>query len=420
MHRRGLSLVLVLPVLIGTFGAGCLSSEAPPSPSAFPASMPADPVVVALIDTGVNPYHAAFRAQSGNAVVDESVLALTGAHSVALSSNGSYETRLAADDGFWGSVEPGTLYAFPGTRLMAISLSNKPGEPLVLDTRDHGTGTAALVAREAPDTIIVMIQVDVTICDPLMPLEACSIFSQAAPGMAWAAEQPWIDVISLSLGRPANAPYDTSMQAFVDASKRAHENGKLVLSAAGNTVVPPLAAYYAGPPWVIAVGGAQAASHGESADAAKGADVLANFTEYVASQNSVNDYIWTSGTSLSTPIVSGTLAQAIAEVRAQGKVTTPKAVRDALNATAAYFQATEWDPTKPPTNDTRFNLLTHSLPVAAPFAQMGWGYVHGGMANEIARRVLAEDFALPPEKEQTAAYMAQYQALREAYWSQYT
>lgn len=412
--------VMMLALLLGASISGCVGAREEPDPPATPAAARGDPVVVALIDTGVNPYHAAFRVSSEIELAGGSFPSLPGAEDVVLAANGSFETRRAADDEFWANVEIGQLYSFQGTRLAAISFSNKPGDPLILDNRDHGTGTAALVAREAPDALILMIQVDVTICDPVRPTDACSIFSQAAPAMAWAAEQPWIDIISLSLGRPANAPYDTSMQAFVDASRVAHDNGKIITVAAGNTVVPPLAAYYAGPPWVIAVGGAQPASRGESADAAKGADVLANFTEYVPSQASIDAYTWTSGTSLSTPIVAGTLAHAMALVRAQGKAVASKELRDALNATAVYFDLTDWDPTTPPTNDTRFNLVTHSLPVVAPFAQMGWGYVDGGLAEEITRRLVEGDLTPPPEKATTRQYQAQWQALRETYWRNHT
>lgn len=63
------------------------------------------------------------------------------------------------------------------------------------------------------------------------------------------------------------------------------------------------------------------------------------------------------------------------------------------------------------------NLLTQSTPVLAPAVQMGWGYVHGGLADEIARRVLEGDYVIPPEKALTAQWQAQWQALREEYWS---
>ena len=423
---RGLLSVLMPFVLLGAIGAGCLGPDTGEgSSSSLPgASARERPVVVAIIDTGVNPYHGAFLSPPGGVSVASLPDALAAAETVHLSSKGSYEERRAADAGFWDGVGAERLYAFAGTRVLAMSMSVHPANPRILDVKEHGTGTAALVAREAPDAIVVVIQIDTTICDPGRLADECSILSKSAPAMVWAAEQPWIDVISLSLGFPANAPfhpaYNPGMQAFLEASRLAHDRGKLIVAGAGNTVAPPLAHYYGGPPWVIVAGGANPVTRGESADASKGVDVLANYTEYVPRQDSVDGHHWSGGTSYSAPIVAGTLARAIAALREQGNAAPAKDLREALNATAIHFQPTEWDPTKPPTNDSRENLITYTLPVVAPFAQMGWGYVHGGMAEEIARRVREQDLQPPAEKATTARYQAQWQGLREAYWKPYT
>lgn len=378
---------------------------------------------MAIIDTGVNPYHDAFRAHPNDLSVDDQPLLASGAEMVNLSLNGTYEERVAADEAFWAGAAEGQLYAFPGTRLLALSTSHDPAQPPILDTWNHGTGLAALVAREAPEALVVMIQIDVSTCDPTRPMEECPILLKAAPAMVWAAEQPWIDVISLSIGDPGNVPfhstYDPGMKPFVDASRLAHDRGKVVVVASGNYAAPPLTAYYGGPPWVVSVGGVLPNSRGESPDSGKGADVVANYTEYVPRAGSTDAYSWRTGTSFAAPVVAGVLARTISEVRARGENATPQELRDALNASAVQFQATEWDPTKPPTNDTLRNLVTHGLPVVAPFAQMGWGYVDGSLAAELARRVLEADFQIPPEKGTTAQYQAEWQALREAYWKQY-
>jgi hypothetical protein len=118
-----------------------------------------------------------------------------------------------------------------------------------------------------------------------------------------------------------------------------------------------------------------------------------------------------------TPVVAGTSARALQEVRTQGGNAPPATWRSALNATAIHFSLSEWDPGNEPTDDPLYNTASLGAPVILPFAQMGWGYLDGGMATEIARRVLENDLTPPPEKAQTAQYMAQWQSLREQYWN---
>jgi hypothetical protein len=320
---------------------------------------------------------------------------------------------------------------------MAVSLAHDGGEP-ILDTRNHGARTTYLAAREDPKAIIVLVQIDASICDAAAPTEDCPLFPALAAGLQWVAEQPWIDVVSLSLGVPANVPSTAATapeaSAYIEALQMLQARGKLVVAAAGNYPTPPFATHYAGLPSVIAAGGFEPAQGGESAEASRAVDVVANFTDYTATPGDTAEFSWGSGTSFSAPIVAGTLSRALYEVRAsmghadgitpegalavqRDRVVTSKEIRDALNTTAVRFDATLWDPTAPASNDTLVNLLTQSTPVLLPAGQMGWGYVHGGMAEEIARRVLEGDFSIPAEKATTAQFQAQWQGLREAYWS---
>ena len=61
--------------------------------------------------------------------------------------------------------------------------------------------------------------------------------------------------------------------------------------------------------------------------------------------------------------------------------------------------------------------VSTSLPIVVAPAQMGWGYVNGSIAHEIAQRALG--VATPPTADKTMArmYQADFQAMREAYWS---
>ena len=414
--------VASLLVVLSLLGAGCLAGD--PAGTATTADAPeakprGRPTVVGLIDSGINPYHVAFRAAPGEGV--ERIAAEVGAQVVRLSMDGDFQMRLEADAAFWEGVEPGRLYAFEGTRVLAMSASQTPGRALILESFAHGTGVASLVTREDPDAFVVMIQADADGCSAMEPEPGCHMVDAAEP-MRWLAEQPWVDVISLSLSYAGNPPYrpeaEPTVAPFVEASRLANDNGKIVVVAAGNYLVPSLGSQFAGPPWVVAVGGAHASQRSEAMESSRVVDVVANYSAYAPRRASVDGYGWTLGTSFAAPLVAGTTARALSLLRAQGApAPTPAELRAALNATAAQFGPADFDPTQRPTNDTLYNAVTHGVPVVVPFAQMGWGLVHGGMAQEIARRVAEGDLAPPAEKETTAQHQARWQALREAYWA---
>ena len=404
----------LLLALVGL--AGCIDEGHPGSVEASVAAndRPGGPVI-ALIDTGINPYHEAFRAAPGKGV--EAHAAGWGAEVVPLAAEGDLPDRLEADKAVWDALEPGKLYAFAGTRVLGISLSRSTDDAYLYDAVGHGTETMSVAAREAPEAVLVMIQVDVRWCP-----SRCLAPLPLAPALEWVAAQPWIDVVSISVAYPGNVPQPSAAnpdaQPALAASRKVADSGKMIIAAAGNHVVPSLQMYVEGPPWIVAVGGAQAKPHGEATFASRGVDVVANYSEWTAHPRSIDGMWWSFGTSYAAPGVAAVMAQALQMARDQGGVDSvpPALLRAALNATGAHFAATAWNPTSQPTNQTTANLASTHLPVVFAPAQMGWGYVDGGMAREIARRVLEQDFSMPPEKAQTAAYMAQWQSLREEYW----
>lgn len=427
-------------------GAGCLSVSAPPGE--FAAEPLRSPVVVALVDIGINPYHSAFRTQSMNFDAGSflTTLAMTGTASevVALAAEGSYDERKESDAEFWSSTSGEVLYAFTGTRALGISFLDPAPDEFVIEGNylGHGTGTAALVAREAPEVIVVVAQFYGALCIQRDEL-SCYDDPSAARAMQWIAAQPWIHIVSVSAGMRANLvpPPDASpeLSQFIAASHAAVDSGKILVFGSGNDAAPAMASHYNGPPWVISAGGIEPAMRGESILAGKTPDVVANFTELRAVATTLDEYQVGSGTSYATPIVAGTLAKALSEIRgaighvggptvdgalAMGRTpdgrelrVTNRDLRAALNASATYFSPMEWNPTAPNGyNDTLSIALSRSVPVVAPAQQMGWGYVHAGLASEIARRVLEEDYSLPAAKATTVPWMrAQYEA-RAAYW----
>lgn len=411
-------LILAL-VTLSTWLGGCLGVGADPAPSATDLEH-ARPTVVALLDSGINPYHVAFGAS------DDRVGRLAsevGAHTLHLSSSGSFPERLEKDAPVWDALQVGQLYAFTGTRVLAISFGSTLEEP-VLDTvgaLGHGTGTAALVAREAPDVLILSVQIDGALCDVSDPLGYCPITPAWSEAMDWVAQQDWIDVVSVSLAIHGNPPLPgeafPEAVRFAAATRAAAEAGKLIVVGAGNVPPPTLTSYLAGPPWVMTVGGFEAEAGGERVQAAKGVDVVANYTDLFATATSIDGYEKTGGTSLATPIVAGVLASAISSWRACAECDRslpPQAFRDALNASAAPVSPTQWDPTKQPPR----LRLDESPPLTAPVLhplQTGWGYVDGS-ATERLLTLMLEGSSGAPETG-AAASQAEWQRLREAYWA---
>lgn len=415
---RGLRAFFILVALLVP-GAGCLGDDAP-APVPGTNGPTARPVVIALIDSGINPYHEAFRAAQGRGA--EAYAAAFGAETVGLSTMEDYGASVERDAEVWSRLETDKLYAFAGTRLLAISVGRSPGDPAVLDLEGHGTATASLAAREDPDALLVMIQFDFILCDFDKP--RCSVRSDTARAMEWAADQDWIDVISVSVATMGNPPepgaVNPDAEHFLAASRLAHDRGKVVVNAAGNYVAPPFLSHHGGPPWTIAVGGAQAAQRGEAPDSAKSVDLVANYTEWIATGDSTAGWRWGIGTSYGTPVVAGTLSRALTIIRQRDgpEHVPPGALRDALNATAVQFSAQDYRPTEPPApGDPLRSVGSQSLPILVSPVQMGWGYVDGSLADEIARRVLEEDLRPPPAKAMTAQYQAQWQGTREAYWN---
>lgn len=420
---------MVAVILVAIVLAGC-AMPAPQAPSSGSDARSSRPTVVALIDSGANPYHAVFAAGDPQPLGN-----LATAEPVSLSKNGTYQERVDADHATWQKLRRGQLYSFAGTRLMAISFLPQSDAPSILDQNGHGSGTSSLVARYAPDVVIVVVQVDGSICQNA----TCLNNPTFAQGLAWAADQPWIDVVSISANFPANTP-DTSaahaeMAAYMAASRRAHETGKLIVNSAGNFFVPTLSDYFNGPPWIIAVGGVQSTQHGESPDSSKGIDVVANYTDIIARPSSTSDFTIFSGTSVSTPIVSGVLAEALAQARQNasgrssplaGEVagmhagrdvhTDARNLRDALNSSARLFAPTEYSPWNEPTNDTGRNVLSTTLPIVAGPGQMGWGFVDGSTVARIVSCLLSscED---PQPTPSTVAVQSRWQAAREEYWA---
>ncbi len=209
-YRRGAA--------IGSLLAAVSSlASAPSATAAAAASTDAANAVVAVVDTGINPYHETFRDDSPRARRHPSTY-IPGypknATALRLTLNQSnYWKAVRADCArIWARIEPGRLYWFPGTKIVG-AITFEPPEPLncsepepmawgrILDYDGHGTMTASRATSTeygaCRDCRVVAVQFPTAI--PLVG--AASSTDHAVAAIEWAASNAgWIDAQSNSWG----------------------------------------------------------------------------------------------------------------------------------------------------------------------------------------------------------------------------
>ncbi|MDD5503216.1 MAG: S8 family serine peptidase [Candidatus Thermoplasmatota archaeon] len=380
-------------------------------------------VVVAIIDTGINPYHEIFRRPNMTAHpstwlegFQKEIPAFN------LTFGETYSECYEADKSNWAALNDGELVWFSGTNVMGIAAKRSPVDSAypILDNGAHGTWVAGSVMEACPEAFIVSIQIDDD--------------EDIVAANEWAAKQPWIDVVTTSWGKyivgvPPEYVEEQDM-GINHAEQLVYEAGKIQTNSAGNEPVPYLADEHGGPYWNIAVGGAFAGTNGDAWIAAKLPDVVSDFTQdHLAKQKSISGYETVSGTSFSCPRVAGTIAKALYDVRValnytgiirngslietapakgmleDGKLTAGE-VRTVLNYSAIYWTTTDFQPG---------NVDAIPINPAAPWLQMGWGYVNKTMAPVMVDGILGNK-PLPEKDAAAVAYnQANYEA-RKAYW----
>ena len=228
------SILVAVCLIAGSLGAPAVQAVEGPPPR------PPAHAVIALVDTGINPYHEVFRDDSSVARAHPSTY-IPGfpkdAEALRLSLHEKdYTTAVKKDCDQWKSVESGKLYWIPGTKIIgAITFEPTTGtsctvstfeSPGILDGFGHGTMVASRAAGNGygacPDCRVVAVQ-------------------GTHEGVRWASENSgWIDVQSNSWGPivPAWAPAEDDSINYntpgfvrdVEASARKH----LAVWATGN------------------------------------------------------------------------------------------------------------------------------------------------------------------------------------------
>jgi hypothetical protein len=295
-------------------------------------------VVVAIIESGVNVYHREF-ARPKRTVHPSTYLEgyPSNARPLPVTLNaGSYDEAVARDDALWRGIVDGQLYYVPGTNLTglvhlpgpdvdgSISVGGEENpRPVLDDYQFHGTGVASTLAGATlgacPNCDIVLVN-----------------SSDLEAAFTWAAQQPWIDVISNSWGGLLSAPTratlghpERGLDHDAEFSRVAAEAGKAVLFASGNGATglgstapgPPqhnstYESPFTGPPWVLTIGAAEPETGQPTNWHGIPVDVISYGERWPAAREESLDGVHEfRGTSNATPLAAGVIAAALLEAR---------------------------------------------------------------------------------------------------------
>jgi hypothetical protein len=226
--------------------------------------------VIGVNDSGINPYHLEFSAQT---YPDPDVLALTAnftkhpseyipgypkdATAIRMTIGQGYFPP--ADAHLWDKkdathptgLEYSKLYWIPGTKIIGaiqngdLACSNcASGAHVILDDDGHGTESSSVSAGNR-----------VGYCP------TCLIVLTKGLDVSFSAPTPWIDINTNSWGSVANVPLDLVLGSIADTTRAAVERGQTVLFAAGNgngnafeSPSPTYGTSKTGPDWNVVVG----------------------------------------------------------------------------------------------------------------------------------------------------------------------
>jgi hypothetical protein len=290
-------------------------------------------VVIAIVDTGFNAYHSAFRREGMDVHPSEYVSGYpSDPAAVVVTRDAPYEVARFADEGrVWSKLEQRKLYWFPGTNVIgAISFGEENHgvgrrDPWpIIDDSSHGTMTSSVAAggirRDGssfgtnPDALLVIVE------------------GMGHEAVEWVRSQPWIDLMSLSFGNPFGLPVtfpvslpnasgpERTGEEFMHTRRFVLEDGRTACSAAGNGIegLVPVSSITStgGPSWMITVGGANPENDQAYEWHSRPVDVIANAAPTAADPFSADgERGGLHGTSFSSPIACGVLSRVLLEAR---------------------------------------------------------------------------------------------------------
>lgn len=416
---------LALAVLAASTTVAPLALTATARAQPWSPSRPADPVVVATLDTGTNPFHPCFR--RGTERPRPKLLGYPKqAKPLPLSFLNDYESSLRASRPTLQAAKPRTLYFVPGTTLSFYSLAENAGDFLV-DTLPHGAQASSQIACEeygmGSNAHLVILN-----------------WYREGPNGAgarlirWAADQPWIDIIHFNgQDYPIPVPLFKARELSYAISK-----GKFVIIAAGNGVAGLGANYpmelsrYNGPPGSLVVGAND--NGGWIAYSNLNPHVVMDGGATVAAAPAGFGDAEFSGTSSSSPRVAGYVARLLGELRAHfghtggGLLTIPAgSPRPSAGPladgtlTAAELHEVVRKTADPNPHESVYDGSTSPFAVPQPFPlpfafypKMGYGEI-SEKTIDLAFEVLAGAHSLPDQPQEDAFY-ASSEELRRRLW----
>ena len=406
-------------------------------------------VVVAVIDSGINPYHNFYHAGSpiypsgtAPASVTAAVLAEFGVGEncqFTLTRNGTPATDYATDvdSGLWTRAAACDVVWFKGTNVLAKSFdAATPTAPKYLPNDDaddvHGVGTSAAVLKANPEAIVLFLE------------------GVGTPAETYAMAHDSVDFVSTSYGTPGSLPLPGHIENSYTGTMT---GGKLHFGACDNSPAPAFADGTCGPWWSIGVagfderdddynsGGQQDAGHGRNVTSGTFPDFLADFSQVLpycqTCQEGYNQS--TVGTSFATPRAAGTASKILLETRRkvghEGGIDrsgdAPLMAKGSLNGNA--FSLSNWQLRRhmeeaawlPPLEDYDpvngvFDFFSVPVTPQAAFALAGWGIItpqYGEFVAESLKRIgVMNGAAASGKSPQHCAAMEQQMQLRKAYW----
>ncbi len=390
------------------------------SPAPEDVDVPQPRVTVAVLDSGINPYHEWFNAGGTNyrnaapSAVDQAVLDEFGIdedHILDLTRTGSFAKDFATDAGQWADVNEGELYWFRGTNVMAISFD--PGSRIILpDNNDdtHGTGTAGAVIEANPEAIVIFVE------------------GTNDDAERWAFAEPGVDLVSTSYGPIGSLPVFGNLTSSYEGVVT---NGKMHVGAADNTPALSPVDSTSGPWWTLGVAG-YSEDEGDRREHVSGTlpDVVGDFTRelpYCADCEFGTRAV--SGTSFATPRTAGTLSKILLEARRSvghlGGIVLGG--DEPLMVTGDSLSLSVWDLRRAieeaayvPTSGSGPIDTTPINPVA-PYLQIGWGAVtphpDAGVIPAALGHLGVDGYEVTRTKDiATCAFMTANIHARAAYW----
>ena len=383
-------------------------------------------VVVADIDTGINPYHSFFHVKRSSvtpAVLDE--FGIDAAHVITLTRTGNFAADYAADKArVWDRIRRGELYYFKGTNIIAASYT--PGtRPILPDSEGdaHGVATAAAVVTANPQSILLFVE-DLGRGDP------------ENEGMRMAFTHPAVDIVSTSFGNFDGAADLAGMQASYDGVLRL---GKLYVAATANNPLPGPFQDPAGQWWDIAVAGFEYnTGYGWQVSSGTLPDFLGDYTQMLPDCAECESGVaknW--GDSFAAPQVAGTISLAVLRARQVAGQTDGIHLRHGqapLMIDAGRRSATNWQirrafeeaahyPTAADFQPLEATLLDRaSIPISdqAPWLEAGWGVVMPTADYHVVPRALAHlgfgGRAGPAKPDGACQFETAVHEVRHAYW----